>query len=84
MEATAKITGKGQITVPKVVRDALGVRDGDNLLFRVESRRAVVAATADLLDLTGVVPVPAAVRGLTCNEVRRRAWTAHGEEVVGE
>ncbi len=33
MEKQAKITSKGQITVPLAVRKALGVRPGDALLF---------------------------------------------------
>lgn len=30
---TAKVTSKGQITIPNEVRKALGVRPGDRLLF---------------------------------------------------
>ena len=33
MEAQAKITTKGQITVPVEIRRLLGVRPGDSLLF---------------------------------------------------
>jgi AbrB family looped-hinge helix DNA binding protein len=33
MQKQAKITSKGQITVPREVRHALGVRAGDRLLF---------------------------------------------------
>ena len=33
MEKQAKITSKGQITVPLAIRRALGVRPGDLLLF---------------------------------------------------
>jgi len=33
MQKQAKITSKGQITVPREVRRALGVRAGDRLLF---------------------------------------------------
>jgi AbrB family looped-hinge helix DNA binding protein len=33
MQARAKITSKGQITVPREVRRALGVKEGDNLVF---------------------------------------------------
>ena len=33
MQTRAKITSKGQITVPLAVRRALGVREGDNLVF---------------------------------------------------
>ena len=30
---TAKITSKGQITIPKAVRDELGLRSGDHIEF---------------------------------------------------
>jgi AbrB family looped-hinge helix DNA binding protein len=83
MEATAKITSKGQITLPKAVRTALGVREGDTLIFRIDGHRAVVARTRDLLDLAGVVSVPVELRGVPWTEVRRRAWQARGEEVAG-
>jgi antitoxin PrlF len=35
MELKAKVTSKGQLTIPKEVRRALGVREGDSLLFEV-------------------------------------------------
>lgn len=35
MELKARITSKGQLTIPKEVRRALGVREGDSLLFEV-------------------------------------------------
>ena len=41
MRKQARITSKGQITVPHEIRRALGVRPGDNLLFEVgDSARA--------------------------------------------
>jgi AbrB family looped-hinge helix DNA binding protein len=83
MEATAKITAKGQITVPKAVRDALGVKEGDSLIFRVEDGHATVAANVDLLDLAGTVSVPVAVRGLPWNEIRNRAWRARAQDIIG-
>ena len=33
MQKQARITAKGQITVPRDIRRALGVRPGDSLLF---------------------------------------------------
>jgi AbrB family looped-hinge helix DNA binding protein len=33
MKTEAKLTSKGQITVPKRVREALGVRAGDKIVF---------------------------------------------------
>lgn len=37
MEKQAKITTKGQITVPLAVRRALGVQPGDRLLFETDN-----------------------------------------------
>lgn len=71
METTAKITTKGQVTIPKTVRDELGLHEGDSVVFRVEGNRAVMAAAGDLLDLAGSVSVPAATRGTPWDEVRR-------------
>ena len=38
MEKLARITSKGQITVPRDIRRALGVRPGDRLLFESNER----------------------------------------------
>ena len=72
MDTTAKITSKGQITIPKSVRDALELREGDEVLFRVERSRAVIAKTPSFLDFAGTVAVPAAKRGTPWDEVLRR------------
>jgi antitoxin PrlF len=72
MDSSARITSKGQVTIPKTVRDALGLHEGDELLFRVERARAVVAKTPDFLQLANSVPVPAAKRGTPWDEVLRR------------
>jgi AbrB family looped-hinge helix DNA binding protein len=66
------MTSKGQVTIPKTVRDALELREGDELLFRVERSRAVIAKTPSLLDLAGSVPVPAGKRGTVWDEVLRQ------------
>jgi AbrB family looped-hinge helix DNA binding protein len=72
MDAAAKVTSKGQVTLPKAVRDALGIREGDELVFRVEGNRAVLARTPDLLTLAGTISVPAAKRNIAWDEVIRR------------
>ena len=36
MEVAARLTSKGQITIPKAVRDALGLADGDAVVFRID------------------------------------------------
>lgn len=69
MVEKARMTSKGQLTVPKSVRVALDLSAGDDLLFRVEEGRAIVAKTPSFLDLAGSVPVPAAKRGTPWDEV---------------
>lgn len=76
MDAAAKVTSKGQVTVPKAVRDALGIKEGDQVVFRVEGDRAVLARTPHFLDLAGTVTVPAAKRNVAWDEVIRRTRTA--------
>lgn len=71
MDVRAKITSKGQVTIPKSVREALDLHEGDELLFRVDRSRALVAKTPDFLTLAGSVPVPAAKRGTAWDEVLR-------------
>lgn len=72
MDAAAKVTTKGQVTVPKAVRDALGIEEGDEVVFRVEGNRAVLARTPDFLELAGSVRVPAAKRNVAWDDVIRR------------
>jgi AbrB family looped-hinge helix DNA binding protein len=76
MDVTAQLSSKGQLTVPKAVRDALGLVEGDQVVFRVEGRRAMLARTPKLLDLAGSVSVPAEKRGTAWPEIRRRTREA--------
>jgi antitoxin PrlF len=44
MQKQAKITSRGQITVPVEVRRLLGVREGDRLLFESDSNGVHIRA----------------------------------------
>lgn len=79
VDVSAQLSSKGQLTVPKVVRDALGLAEGDQVVFRVEGQRAVLARTPSLLDLAGSVSVPAEKRGTRWPEVRRRTRAARAK-----
>jgi antitoxin PrlF len=72
MDVMARMSSRGQVTVPKAVRDALDLHEGDHVVFRVEGKRATLGRTPDLLDPATVVPVPAEKRGVPWSEVRRR------------
>ena len=80
MDAAAKVTSKGQVTVPKVVRDALGIKQGDEVVFRVEGNRAVLARTPDFLALAGTFRVPAALRNAAWDDVIRKTRAARAAE----
>jgi AbrB family looped-hinge helix DNA binding protein len=72
VDSSARVTSKGQITIPKSVRDALDLHEGDAVIFRVERSRAVIAKTPNFLELAGTVAVPTGKRGTPWDEVLRR------------
>jgi antitoxin PrlF len=56
---SASLTSKGQITVPKAIRERLKVATGDRLDFVIEGDRVVVrAGTRDLRSLQGLLRRP--------------------------
>lgn len=80
METSARMSSKGQITVPRSVRVALGLKEGDNVVFRVDGQRATLARTPDFLDLAGSVPVPAELRGRPWSEIIEMAHAAWADQ----
>ncbi|HUO85424.1 MAG TPA: type II toxin-antitoxin system PrlF family antitoxin [Thermoanaerobaculia bacterium] len=58
--AKATMTSKGQVTVPKEIRDHLGLESGDRLSFEIREGGEVVieAETADISELKGLLPPP--------------------------
>lgn len=60
------ITSKGQVTIPKSVRDKLKLRAGDRVDFLVEPDGTVrlVPVTASVKELKGLVPRPERIVGL--------------------
>jgi AbrB family looped-hinge helix DNA binding protein len=80
VEIAARITSKGQVTVPKAVRDALGLCEGDDVVFRVEGKRAVLARTVDFLSLAGTIAVPANRRNVAWDDVLRRTRASRAAE----
>ena len=54
---TGRVTGKGQVQVPKEIRDALGIRVGDELVFYLtdDSLTVRVRKRRQLSELAGVL-----------------------------
>ncbi|MBV9111587.1 MAG: type II toxin-antitoxin system PrlF family antitoxin [Hyphomicrobiales bacterium] len=40
---TSKITSKAQTTIPQAVRDVLGLRKGDKIVYIIEDRRVIMS-----------------------------------------
>lgn len=57
---TATVTSKGQITIPKEVRDALGLESGDRVEFVAGAPGVyeIVAASKDVRELKGMIARP--------------------------
>ena len=78
--ASATITSKGQITLPKPIRDRLRLKAGDRVAFREREDGAIVveAETIDLRELRGTIQTP--VRGVTLDDMAaaiRKGATRH-------
>ena len=64
MQAT--ITSKGQVTLPKPIRDRLHLKPGDKIEFLLDETGTlrVVPVTASVTRLKGMVPKPARIVSL--------------------
>ncbi len=73
---TSTMTTKGQITIPKAVRKALGLRPGHRVVFRLLEDGTVLLEpeTVDLQTLRGYLKAPR--RGVTIEEMNRAVRTA--------
>lgn len=56
----AKMTSKGQITLPKEIRLKLGLKQGDRVRFLLEEdgRVRLMPAKRDISELVGILPKP--------------------------
>ncbi len=59
---TATITSKGQVTIPKEIRNLLHLKAGDRVDFRVDDEGRVIMepATVDISELKGCLRRPGA------------------------
>lgn len=69
----SRVSGKGQVTVPKAIRERLNLREGDRVAF-LEQRGAVIltkASVVALRDLQDAIRAEADVHGVTEEELLR-------------
>jgi len=77
----ATVTSKGQVTIPKAIRNTLNIRPNDKIDFVRRGDRVFLVPIKTLKDLRGSVAPRG--KGDFMNE-RRSAKAAVGKRVVGE
>lgn len=64
-----KVLPKGQITLPKEVREELGIRVGDTLVLEKAGQKVLLRKGKTLLEYKGVLPD----LGISIEEMREKA-----------
>lgn len=66
---SATMSSNGRITVPKAIREALGLRPGDQLAFQIREDGTVVVQpkTIDIMSLAGTMR--SAVKGVSIEDM---------------
>ena len=78
------VTSKGQITIPKDVRQALGLKAHDQAVFTVEGNRAILIPVRkrSIMELHGALPATAPFPGH--QEIREEIHHQRGEALSQE
>ena len=66
---TVKVLTKGQITLPKEIRQKLDIREGDTLLLDTDGLQATIKKGKTLFDFKGTLPN----LGMSIDEIREKA-----------
>lgn len=83
MERKARITSKGQITIPKDVREALGARAGDSLVFEVEDGGAHVSVARKPMSFADYAGAWREGEGMSWEEINAEIREFRGHEDDG-
>ena len=80
--SVATVTSKGQITIPKDIREKLNLHSGDKIHFLTddEGRVSIAPATRSITALKGIVPKPD--KPVTLEEMNETVKT-RGRAVAG-
>ncbi len=79
----ARVTSKGQVTIPKAIREKANISARDRLLFSLEGDRiiAIPLRSRPLAELYGALPATRPYPGH--DQVRRAVRRGRGERLAG-
>ena len=80
MVATAKITSKGQITLPKEVRELLEVHTGSVVVFEKEDDKIVIKSARTLREFKGILKGHG--KTVDLDQVREKVKEYRGKKVA--
>ncbi len=76
MVSMAKVSSRGQVAVPKVIREKLRIKDGDTLLFEEREGKVYIRKIKNFLEMEGSLPP----LKTTINKARERAMEEMAKE----
>ncbi len=50
--ASSKLTSKGQITIPKIVRTTLDIEEGDSVIFYLDAKKNIKISNRKICNIT--------------------------------
>jgi AbrB family looped-hinge helix DNA binding protein len=75
----AKVLPKGQITLPKTIRDKLKIKVGDVIFFEERDNGIVIKKSKTILDYQGCLPD----LGMSAEEIKEKAIEDASKEMAG-
>lgn len=64
-----KVLPKGQITIPKEIRDSLDIKEGDTIIIERTDKEVILKKGKTIFDYAGTLPN----LGLSIEEIREKA-----------
>lgn len=78
------LTAKGQVTIPKEIRKALGLQPLEKIIIVVEGGQAIIRPLrGSILDIGGTVRIPAAEKPIRFRSVRDEVKKKIAAKVAG-
>ncbi len=78
------ITRKGQVTIPKEIREKLSLKESDNLEVRIVDNLIVMERFESFETLKGSIKIPDKYKKKSWKEIESIAQKEHAKEVIDE
>jgi antitoxin PrlF len=80
---TARVSSKGQLTLPVELRRQLGICEGDSVTFRIEDQTAVLEKNPHTVEsVRGLIPTPPHMVGRDVDEMIEEATAENAARTV--